>query len=375
MNTYSKVIIAVIVIAVIAFTAYRYSKDGGQSASGEPIKIGAILSQSGVAAAFGEVALKAANLAVDEINAKGGINGRQVQLFVEDDHTEPKQAVTAFNKLTGVDKVDAVFGGLFDFTAQPLLPLALSQKITFISPINARIPGYFESNDQSFVMLSDFEKIIRNLKPVLEQKKVKRLAVVRFGSEFGKEITRVLKASVEETGGQLVLDEEYGQIGGNDFRTVILKVKNAKPDAVFIDMLSSDAVAFLQRAKENSFAPLVMTHEDIIDALSNSSTDKKLLEGVVILQWGASSPEFNKLYKDKFGADSVKSADKSYDAVYLLAEAIANSPDQASVAAYIEDNEFETVNGKIKFTKDHAAESSLVRVEVIKNGQLTSWVE
>ena len=115
--------------------------------------------------------------------------------------------------------------------------------------------------------------------------------------------------------------------------------------------------------------------EDIIDALSNSSTDKKLLEGVVILQWGASSPEFNKLYKDKFGADSVKSADKSYDAVYLLAEAIANSPDQASVAAYIEDNEFETVNGKIKFTKDHAAESSLVRVEVIKNGQLTSWVE
>lgn len=365
-----KTIGAIIVLVAVLFGVYLLTK---RPANADPIRIGAIISQSGVAAAFGEYSLNAARLAVDEINAKGGINGRTVELVVEDDHTSAKDATTAFNKLVGYDHVDAVFGGIFDFTAQPLLPLALNQQVTFITPINARIPSYFEPNAQSFVMLSDFEKIIRKLTPVIQQSHAKRLAVIRFGSEFGKEITRTLKNVMEENGGQLVLDEEYGQIGGNDFRTVILKTKQANPDIVFIDMLSSDAVAFLKRAKENHLTAVIMTHEDIIDALENTNVDTKLLEGVVIVNWGHTASSFNDLYRAKYGKEAAKSADKSYEAVYILAEAVANSQDRASVAHYIETHEFSPTGSPIRFTKEHAAEEVPVEIEVIKNGKLTPF--
>ncbi|MFA5022989.1 MAG: ABC transporter substrate-binding protein, partial [Candidatus Paceibacterota bacterium] len=173
MSTTIKSIIAIVVIALIIIGFWYYgAKPATPNVTG-PIKIGAILSLTGDAAAQGDYALKAIKLAEEEINKNGGVNGRSVQVVIEDDQTTAKDATTAFSKLINVDKVDGVIGSLWDFTTQPLIPLALTSSTTLISPTNFRIAGGFDLNNQSFVMLSNLSEVIAKLKQYLADNKIK----------------------------------------------------------------------------------------------------------------------------------------------------------------------------------------------------------
>lgn len=367
-----KIILALVVLLVIVGGIYIAAKSR-QSTPGGPIKIGAILSMTGPAASFGESNQKGIALAVDEINSKGGINGRKIEVITEDDHTSAKDAVSAWNKLVSVDGVQGIIGGLWDFNMQSIIPLALSSKVVLISPTNLRIAGSLDMNDQSFVMLSDFNKAILDLKPAIESRKLKRIAVVRYASGFGREITKTLKQIMDETGGQIVADEEYGQLGGNDFRTTILKLQTKHPDGVFIDMIGPDILNFLRRSNELDFHPVVMSHVDIVDSLENPNVDKKLLNGVVVLNWQVVSPGFANLFEAKYGIAPERSADKSYDAVYVLTNAISRTNNKSEVAGYIASHVFKTINGEIKFTPEHSSENSPVAIQIIKNGELVPF--
>ncbi|MEK7136246.1 MAG: ABC transporter substrate-binding protein, partial [Patescibacteria group bacterium] len=329
------------------------------------------ISMTGVAAGTGEYAQKALVLAEEEINNNGGIDGRPVEITIEDDVTDPTKAVTAFNKLVDVDKVEGVIGSLWDFTTQPLMPLALSKKIALISPTNFRIAGSFDLNDYSFVMLSDFSKVVATLEGYLKDSKAEKVAVVHYNSGFGAEIAKTLNTVMVGLGKPAVLDESYNTLGGNDFRTTVLKLKTAGVDTVFIDALDIDTLNFLQRSKELGYTPTIITHVLILDALQNADVDKTLLEGVVVLNWETSSADFEKVFTKKYGIGPAKSADKVYDTVYVLAEAIAKAESTDQVATYLETTEFKTINGKISFTTDHASANTPVKVQVIKNGVLT----
>ncbi len=331
---------------------------------------------TGFASPWGEYAKNGIELAVKQINDAGGIDGKKVEVVIEDDHTDGKQAVSAYNKLLSLDKVQGVIGGVFDFTAQPLIPLALSNKVAFISPSNFRIAGGFELNDQSFVMLPDFNKVIRQLKTYIVGAQVKKLAVVHFTSTFGNEIANTLDAVVKEVGNPAgIVNEEYTKIGGNDFRTTIAKLKSQKVDAVFLDMVGDDPLNFLVQSKQLSFKPTFISYNGITDAFA-SEKDRTLLEGVVVLNWEVSSPEFVKLYQAAYGILPTKSADKYYSSVYVLAKAISegvSGKDLSMVAPFIAKTTFVTPNGPVVFTKEHSAENVPVQINVIKGGVLVPF--
>lgn len=373
MNTITKVILGIIVITLVIWGLSSLQSTKDESDKG-PIKIGAIISMTGDAASFGEFAKKGMDLAAEEINAKGGINGRKVEVIIEDDQTDPKQAVSAYQKLVSVDNVQALLGGLFDFVAQPIFPLALKDKIVFISPNNLRIAGSFELNEQSFVMLTDFSTVIRKLTSVVSEDSVKKLAIVHFKSDFGQEIADTLGKVMTEIGKQPVIDESYNQIGGNDFKTMVLKLKQNNVDTVFLDMLDADSVQFLQRSRELGFKPRVITHTLITDAFKNPGLDKTLLENVIALDWELSTPEFTSVFKKRYNIEPAKSADKAYDAVYVLARAVAETEDKSQVANYLESNTFKTINGNIKFNSNHTVDNVLVKVKLIKDGKLVDYV-
>jgi branched-chain amino acid transport system substrate-binding protein len=361
----NKIIISIICLIVAISLVFGIAKN--KPKEGNPIRIGAVISLTGFAAPWGEYGKNGINLAVKNINEKGGINGRKVEVIFEDDHTDPKDSVSAYNKLVSIDKVDGVIGSVFDFTTQPLLPLALSNKVTLISPSNFRIEGAFDLNQQSFVMLPDFNKVIRELKNYLSGSKVKNLAVVHFQSGFGKEIAKTLDGVMKENGQTGIIDEEYATIGGNDFRTTITKLKSQKVEAVFLDMVGDDPKNFLVQAKQLGFKPIIISYNGISDAFANEK-DKSLLEGVVILNWEVNSQEFTSMYKAAYTIEPTKSADKYFDAVYVLANGIANSADKSEVATYISKTTFTTPNNKIIFTKDHSVESIPVKINIIEKG-------
>jgi branched-chain amino acid transport system substrate-binding protein len=356
-------IIAVVVI-VIAI-AKNSQKTPNISLTNSPIKIGAILSLTGDAAPWGEYAKNGINLAVKNINDNGGIDGRLVQVVIEDDHTDPKQGVSAWNKLTTIDHVQGVIGGVFDFTAQPLIPLAHEAKIAYISPSNFRIAGGFDLNDQSFVMLTDFSTVIRALKNELNQSSVKKLAVVHFKSTFGNEIAKTLGTVMNELGKRNIIDESYGQIGNNDFKTLIIKLKQENVDTVFLDAVANDPLIFFKQSRDLNFHPQIITYNGALDAFQTES-EKSLTKNSLILNWEVTSSEFNTLYQAAYGAPATKSADKNFDAVYVLSNAIAHSDSTANVAVYIESHSVKTPNANISFTPNHTVDHVNVEVQTIK---------
>lgn len=365
---YFGVIIAVIVVMVI-FVAYG-SKNTNTSTN-SPIKIGAIISETGYATLYGEYAKNGMELAKKEINDAGGINCRMVEIAYEDDKTDSKSAVSGFDRLVHVEGVQGVIGGLWDFVAQPLFPLAQSNKITYISPSNFRVQGVFEPNDQSFVMLTDFSKVIRKLTDYFKQDSVKKIAVVHFSASFGVEITRTIKAISAELGKGEIIDQPYTTIGTNDFRTSIAKLKQENVDTVFLDMVDVDTVTFLKQSSQLGFKPKFVTYIGAYDAFTDEN--KYLLEGITVLNWENSSREFTDAYRKMYSADPAKSADKAYDAVYVLAKAIANTDKNEGVARYIASNKFRTVNGEIEFLPTHEVSNTSVEVEVYRGGKLVPY--
>ncbi len=297
-----------------------------------------------------------------------------VQVTIEDDQTDGKGAVSAFTKLVNLDHVDGVLGGVFDFTAQPLFPLALNTETPLVSGSNFRIPGGFDLNAQSFVMLPDMEKVIRQLKTYLAAQSYKKVAVVHFKSTFGNEIARTIDVIMKENGQSGIINEEYAAIGDNNFRTTIAKLKAQNVEAVFMDMVGNDPLNFLVQSKQLGFAPKFISYNAILDSLTGDA-DKSLLEGVTILNWEVNTPAFIALYKKEYGVEPAKSADKWFDAVYVMAEGIAKSEGKSQVASYIEKTEFTTPNSTVKFTKEHAVESILTQIQTVKEGKVVEWTK
>ena len=330
------------------------------------------MSLTGSAAPWGEYAKTGIDLAVKEINANGGINGRPVQVSIEDDNTDGKQSVSAWSKLVTVDGAQGIIGGVFDFTAQPLIPLALSHNIPFISPSNFRIAGGFDLNDQSFVMLTDFNKTILKIEPFIASSSIKKLAVLHYQSTFGGEIAKTLDGVMKDLGRGGAIDNPYPQIGNNDWKTTIIKLKSEGVDAVFLDMIGNDPLVFLQQAKQLGFSPVVMTYNGIQDAFAGQS-DKSLLNGVVVLNWEVTTPQFAQTYESEYQTEPTKSADKYFEAVYVMAQALANVSNPSQAAGYITSNSFNTPNGTITFASDHSVSDIPVQIQVFKDGVEVPW--
>lgn len=366
------VVIAIIVIVLISVFSTKPSSPAG---SKEPIKIGVIISETGFAAAFGEMSHKGIQLATDEINASGGIDGRKVEIVWENDQTDPKVSSGLFQKVTGIDKVDAIIGSNFDFVTQPLFSLAKTNKVVVISPSNPRIPGAFDTNDHAFVMMTEFDTIVRSFKDYLNKETYSQLGIVRFESSFAESIEKTLNTMQSELGKNPLISETYKQIGNNDFKTQILKLKQAKVDLVFLDMIGPDPVTFVQQANALGFKPKYITHIGIQDALSINGVDPNMFNGTVLINWNFSPASFYERFMKAYTVQPDKSADRAYDAVYVLAQAIAKKPAGTDLATTLEQGTFVTPNTSFKFNANHAADTTPVLIQTIKEGKLVEWMK
>ncbi len=373
----------VVGIIIVAFVLFAGTKglgrlgDSHESASEDPIRIGGSISQTGVAAEFGEMSKKAMEMAADEINAKGGIRGRKVEVIIEDDQTTPQGALSAYQKLVNINHVDALIGRIFDFTAHPIFPLSQKDKIAFISPVNFVVDKTFEMNEQSFVMYPRFDKVVMQLDSVIRNQKIQKLGMIRFESGFSESIQNTLRqimATVSGSAGkgELVVDT-YKAIGSSDFRTNVLKIKNENTDAVFLDMLDFDIVKYLEVARTLGFKKQIIGYTSIREVVTNPKTkpaDLADLEGAIVLDWEIPSKEFSDAFYKKYGIVPLRGADKSYEAVYALAEAVANTDSPADVAGYLETHSFKTINGSFSFGADHAVSDIPVKIMQVKGGKL-----
>ncbi|MCY3886979.1 MAG: ABC transporter substrate-binding protein [Chloroflexi bacterium] len=213
-------------LALVAFAC------GGEGEEGETFKIGVMESLTGPGETYGTVAVQAKQMAVDEINAGGGINGRMLELIIEDSKCNAQDAITAYNKLTDVDDVKIILGTSCSGAMLGAAPLAEEEGVILFSGL-ATNPDIANAGDYIFrTSLSDALLGV-DTGNVLWADGIRNLVTITEATDYAEGVRRTTVEQFQKRGGQVVGEERYPS-DTTDFRTQLTKLFNENPDALHV---------------------------------------------------------------------------------------------------------------------------------------------
>ena len=295
----------------------------------EPYKIGFSGPLSGPPVFMGEVNRKTAVMLAEQMNAAGGINGRQVTLISYDDRTDKKEAVSIAQRLVGRDEVVAILGGSLSGTSVAAAPIISQAK----TPMIAAYSNAFQvvkGNDYvwRWASVADVQGyvMVHYVRTALKKEK---MAVLSQDDEYGKGIARGVKEGVKRWGGTIVFEKSY-PIGEKEFRASLTEIKRLKPDAVLsMGLGPSQASVARQGAELGVFPAAQMIASCTADDLNWFNTVGAEGEGTIgVLEFatGEHTPqvqEFLKGWERDYKTRIVShEAGTSYDATRMLLEAV-----------------------------------------------------
>ena len=213
-----KIIIAVVVVAALLAVLFML-----QIVKRETIKIDAVLSISGPGAYSGEGVRDGMLLAVDEINSWGGINGRKIELIIEDSKTNPQEGKEAFNKIETAQHPPLLYVSTLSVISMALAPLAGENEVVLVGLV-AAAPKLTEQNDWVFRYHPTAEVGAQPILSILQDLKVKKLGILYLNDEYGKSIFEIIKKKFEATGG--TVRSEAFETKEVDYKEQIAKLKD-----------------------------------------------------------------------------------------------------------------------------------------------------
>ena len=222
---------------------------GTPEAPTDPFRIGVMESLTGPGETYGTVANQAKQMAADEINAAGGVNGRRLELIVEDSQCSAQGAITAYKKLTDVDGVKIILGTSCSGAMLGAAPLAEADRVILFSGL-ASNPDIANAGDYIFrTQLSDVEVGI-GTGNILWDDGVRELATMTEATDYAEGVRRTTAAQFEKRGGRIVAEERYAS-DITDFRTQLSKLFAANPDAFHLAPQSEfTAGTIIKQARE-----------------------------------------------------------------------------------------------------------------------------
>jgi branched-chain amino acid transport system substrate-binding protein len=217
-------------------------------AADEPLKFGVADPLTGPSAIFGLDQTQAVRWAVEDINAKGGVNGRKLEAIIVDHQAKPDVGIAVVSRLINVDKVP-VFITAFSNVVKATAPIANREKVLMLS-VGANSPDIKNLGDYVYTTfpLADIDMLALGRFMVQNQGK-KRAAVLYVNQETGIEGAKVFAKSFTDAGGQVVLNESYEE-QRSDFTGLVLKVRSANPDIVHIHSVISDFTAVVAQMRQ-----------------------------------------------------------------------------------------------------------------------------
>ena len=219
------VAIGIVSILVLVATACGGGDDG-------TFRIGVMESLTGPGETYGTVANQAKQMAVDEINEAGGINGRMIELVVEDSKCNAQDSITAYNKLTDVEGIKIILGTSCSGAMLGAAPLAEEDGVVMFSGL-ATNPDIAEAGDYIFrTSMSDAQLGI-DTGNLLWADGIRTLATINEATDYAEGVRRESVAQFEKRGGQMVGEERYPS-DTTDFRSQLTKLINANPDALHV---------------------------------------------------------------------------------------------------------------------------------------------
>ncbi len=232
-------------LAVLASAAIACGGDNGD----DPFRIGVMESLTGPGQTYGTVAVQSKEMAVEEINAAGGINGRMLELIVEDSKCAAQDSITAYRKLTDVDGVKIILGTSCSGAMLGAAPLADEDGVIMFSGL-ATNPDIADAGDYIFrTSLSDLQLGI-DTGNVMWADGARKLATITEATDYAEGVRRTTVEQFQKRGGELVAEERYAS-DITDFRTQLTKLLNENPDALHIAAQSeSSGGTIVKQARE-----------------------------------------------------------------------------------------------------------------------------
>ena len=331
---------------------------GGVMAA-ETIKVGVLLPLTGAQAKFGEIEKKSFEMAAEEINAKGGVNGRKIELLFEDDTGKPDVGRSGVEKLISREKVPVITGGYSSSVTAAAAPVAQQFKVPFVICTGSADDITEKRYDYIFRInpaASEYPQSVESfLKEVATD--VKTAALLYENSSFGQSSSKSFEEDAKRLGLKILVKEGY-QAGAIDFKPILTKVKAANPDMIYMVSYVMDASLLMRQSKELRINPKMFVGGGAgftLPEFAKSAGDAA--EGVFSATlWIETLPfpgakEYFNNYKKKYGDETEYHGAEAYAAMYVVADALkrAKSITPKDVRDALVTTDMKTAFGPVKF--------------------------
>jgi ABC-type branched-subunit amino acid transport system substrate-binding protein len=350
-----RLLLAVVIVLVLVPLAACGDED-------ETIKIGCVLELSGELGSVGLTMLDAARLAVEDINADGGVLGKQVELIEEDGATDPAKGFDRVKKLVEIDGVQAIAGPMITPTSELAMAYAKEHEIPLITMSATGIAlSEAEGTEWYFRTCLRDDAQGRLLSEIVMDKGYTKLATIVLDNTYGIGLETGIIEGLDDAGwqGEHKLSIRY-DIAKKDYRTELQQIADYSPDVVLAVTYPADGVLIFKQALEMGLDDIAWLGCDGNYALllegepkSAEFVEKALVCGTRTVGTGSVCDHFNAAYEEKYGAAPGVYCDTTYDAVWAAAKAIeaADDYDGAKIRAALTKLEFDGATGPISFNE------------------------
>ena len=335
----------------------------------DPIRIGFGMSLTGPLAPGGKQCLLAMEVWRDETNAKGGLNGRPVQLIYYDDQSNPANVPGLYAKLLDIDNVDLVVSPFATNQIAPAMPIVMDRKRVYMALFGTGVNDGLKY-DRYFQILPNGPESKRSLSTgyfdvaMRMDPRPQTVAIVGSDAEFSKSVLAGARANIEQAGLKIVYDDSYPPTTP-DFTQIVRAIQAANPDIVFVASYPADSAGIVRSINELDYRPKMFGGAMI--GLSFAAVKAQFgpaLNGIVTNDNYVPEPtmkfpgveDFLQHYQErapKAGVDALGYflAPFAYAALQILGAAVTatGSLDQGKLAAHLHEARFKTIVGDVKF--------------------------
>lgn len=369
---------AAVTLAAGSLVGCAKTESGGDTAAADTLKIGANLELTGAVAAFGQSQLQGVKLAVEEINAEGGVNGKKIELIEQDNATKQEESTRIATKLITQDKVHVLLGAAISSDTLAAVQIANDKKTPMLTPSATNSDVTFNSKKNKlneYVFRACFTDPFQG--KVMADFSTKKLSAknaviyIDNSSDYSKGLSKSFREAFTASGGTIVGEESY-QTKDTDFKAVLTRIKTLNPDVIFVPGYYEEVGKIVKQAREMGIKAPMMGGDgwdapQLVDIAGKDALNNTFISN----HYSPEDPDpkvkkFVDAYKAKYNAVPDAMAVLGYDGIYMIADAVkrAGAIDKEKIKeALAATKDFEGVTGKIALDKNHDPVKAAVVLE------------
>ena len=353
--------VAVLAIA-LAFTGCRGGGERKGEVSGNKIRIGVITSLTGSTAAFGQAHKNGYAIALDELNSRGGLLGKAVELDYYDDQSRPDQAVQGVSKLVDQDHVPIILGAYSSENTRAIVPAVTQKQVPLLMPTATADNVMQSGSPWTFRICAGSGAYANTTVAFLKDMGApKKIAIIYENTNFGQSNAQAMLEAAKQAGIEVVDSEAY-QASSPDYKTLLQRVKAKNPPVIYFASYLLDASTLMRQAEQVGLNPAYYTSAGTGFAAAEFPTPDKgagrnaeftfsVSQWLPSAKWKGSK-EFDDKYLQRTGSHPAYHAMEAYITLLAAAEAIkkANSADPQAIRDALRQLDMpETAFGAIRF--------------------------